>query len=195
MTPTSKATNAEGTYIPFDVSAMRASHMVAEERHDLPRDLHQTNESPITNPDYQLASSENVSNDAHQPGELSADLLLLLTEALDDFDEPRETGAHMAPIIQITTLEQRTSTPPASTEAIQTTNQPNQHVPVSAIRAPIRVDPVETRVALHELSKTHKIYYLNQHAIQPKNALAIFCNTGRPPGHFHPQIHKSGRGG
>ena len=168
--------------------------MVAEKRHDLPRDLHQTNESQITNPDYQLASSENVSNDAHQPGELSADLLLLLTEALDDFDEPRETGAHMAPIIQITTLEQRTSTPPASTEANQTTNQPNQHVPVSAFRAPIRVDPVETRVALHELSKTHKIY-LNQHAIQPKHALAIFCNTGRPPGHFHPQMHKSGRGG
>ena len=36
---------------------------------------------------------------------------------------------------------------------------------------------------------------INQHAIQPNNALAIFCNTGRPPGRFHPQMRKSERGG
>ena len=81
--------NDTSTYLPFvspndALDATASSRMVAEERHDPPRDLYQTSDLRPTTP--------NMTNTYNAPlAPLTADEMNFLSDALDEFDEPTLT--------------------------------------------------------------------------------------------------------
>jgi len=64
------------------------SRMVAEVRHDPLRDEQINNDKRRASPNNRKTTSEMDCTNARQQHELSAEMMQLLTEALDDFDEP-----------------------------------------------------------------------------------------------------------
>ena len=83
--------------------------MVAEVRHDLLRDDQIYNDTRLPTPihDSRLPTQEMTSNAAQQ--QLSADILQLLTEALDDFDE-QPSRFHQHKVYQSSIIENRLAT-------------------------------------------------------------------------------------